>query len=302
MTQPDIFNGVVPSQNTPWDAALNAIPVPRQPDSSELRPNEDFLVDASLSVAREVGFHSGVDLARILFQNGRLFDTPPGPIEELFITAQFRNELAMSSARFAGREIAERAAHERELAKRDQLTGLFNRRTLEENFAELMQDINLDTQKRRSIDAMDTPDSVLIFDLDNFKAINDTWGHTAGDLVLMAAAGQLLELMRDTDRGYRYGGEELVVILRNTNEADAFIAAEKFRKAIASLKLRHQEKLIENISASVGVTSILPGDTFKETINRADQAMYAAKENGKNCTIRYSSLPAGWTPTKKSRS
>ncbi|WP_319421284.1 sensor domain-containing diguanylate cyclase [Pleurocapsa sp. FMAR1] len=160
---------------------------------------------------------------------------------------------------------------------RDPLTGLFNRRYLEESLA---KEINRAYRKQQFI-------SVLIMDIDHFKRFNDIHGHSAGDLVLKKVAAFLLSQVRKYDIACRYGGEELIVIMPDAAIEDAIIRAEAIRTGIKNLNLEHKGKELESISISVGV-SCFPDDSINADglICAADKALYQAKAQGRDCVQR----------------
>lgn len=128
--------------------------------------------------------------------------------------------------------------------------------------------------------------SVLLMDLDNFKYLNDTYGHLAGDTVLIQVGKTIRKLARPYDTCVRFGGEEFLIVLPDTNESEAVQVAERMRMAIERLKEIH---LIEfnNLSVSIGVTTGKEADSRKSVIERADEALYLAKHRGKNKVIKY---------------
>ncbi len=161
-----------------------------------------------------------------------------------------------------------------ELSYHDALTGVFNRRYLEEA---------LETEARRAA-RYDLPLSVNMVDIDHFKAYNDTHGHTRGDEVLRIVARRLREQTRNADIVTRYGGEEFVVILPMTTKPHARLVAEKLRAAIAATVIESPDgSEPTRVTISVGV-STFPGDSSTATglLQAADAALYAAKERGRN--------------------
>lgn len=155
---------------------------------------------------------------------------------------------------------------------RDPLTGLYNRRYMEDALERL---VSLDERSGNST-------SVLMIDLDNFKRLNDENGHAKGDSVLRDVAAQLVAALRPSDVVSRYGGEELVVILPNCDLAAAQIKAETLRTRIESLSDVHGI----SISASIGIASIPATATSPvDVIPMADQALYSAKKSGKNRVV-----------------
>jgi len=154
-------------------------------------------------------------------------------------------------------------------ARKDELTGAYNRRALSE-----LAPIEISRAYRHQL-----PLSVIMLDLDHFKALNDTLGHSKGDLVLSTFSALLLKNIRKEDLLFRYGGEEFVIICPNTLDR-AEILAEK-------LKTKIEEKMVIKksnikVTASFGVVELSSGDDLISIIARADQAMYKAKENGRN--------------------
>lgn len=153
---------------------------------------------------------------------------------------------------------------------RDPLTGLYNRRYMEDALERYL------SMAERSADST----SVIMIDLDNFKALNDTHGHAKGDAVLRDVAAQLVGALRPADVVCRYGGEELLVILPACPLEDAVLKAEVLRGRVESLSGVHGM----SISASFGVASVPETSSGgDDVIPMADSALYAAKKAGRNC-------------------
>jgi two-component system cell cycle response regulator len=164
-----------------------------------------------------------------------------------------------------------------EMAVTDGLTGLHNRRYL---------DSHLQTLFDRAV-ARRRPLSVMITDLDRFKSINDTHGHDGGDDVLREFARRLRKNVRGIDLACRYGGEEFVVVMPDTDGAIAEKVAERIRAEIAAqpFPIGRDGKAIE-VTVSVGVSSLLKGpDTVEALMKRADLALYEAKSGGRNRVV-----------------
>lgn len=157
------------------------------------------------------------------------------------------------------------------LSKHDTLTDIFNRYAFEERFVNQIL-----LQKRRKNDI-----SVIFFDIDNFKNINDTLGHQKGDIVLKRIAKILSHNIRQTDLFARWGGEEFVVALFDSSLEDTKDICEKLRYAIEN-DLELLSICSYNVTASFGITMVKDKDTKDSVIIRADEAMYESKKNGKN--------------------
>ncbi len=123
--------------------------------------------------------------------------------------------------------------------------------------------------------------SMIFLDLDYFKSINDNYGHECGDLALASVAGWLMENVRGSDAVFRYGGEEFVIMLTDTDLAGAAIIAERIRADIESHMLAYGMEVL-NVTASLGVSSLRGNDNADLLIKRADEAMYQAKKQGRN--------------------
>jgi diguanylate cyclase len=156
-------------------------------------------------------------------------------------------------------------------ASQDPLTLLGNRRLMDEELRLCLEDFT----------RYKTPATLIVFDLDNFKAINDTFGHSVGDQLLINIGDLLLARLRKTDRAFRFGGEEFVLLARNTQPEEAANIAEQIRVQITT-DIQGPEG---NISASFGCAAITPNETREQWFIRADRAMYQAKAQGRNCVI-----------------
>jgi diguanylate cyclase (GGDEF)-like protein len=155
----------------------------------------------------------------------------------------------------------------------DPLTKLYNRRGLD-------REMNSQAMKAMARKGLVT---VLLLDIDNFKSVNDDFGHSSGDLVLAWLAAQLQFSARETDVIGRWGGEEFILLLPGEALAGASLVAERIRNRIQELS-DVAEFVPRQITVSIGVACCEPGETFDSTINRADQALYRAKEGGRNRT------------------
>jgi diguanylate cyclase (GGDEF)-like protein len=161
-----------------------------------------------------------------------------------------------------------------ELAARDSLTGIYNRRSFDQ----------LATQKMFNLQTPDSRMSLIMFDLDHFKNINDTYGHSAGDLALKTIASICQKLLRQGDILGRYGGEEFVIFLPETDLPSALVIAERLRSGINKQEILYEEHSF-TLSASLGVASCSQDSgrlTLDEFIQQADRAVYRAKQAGRN--------------------
>ncbi len=163
-----------------------------------------------------------------------------------------------------------------EMAITDALTGLYNRRYMETHVGTLVEQAL----------ARGKPLSVLILDIDYFKSINDTYGHDAGDDVLREFAIRIRKSIRGIDLACRYGGEEFVVVMPETDMAVATIVAERLRRRIAGepFPIEQGARSIE-VTISVGLAGLGITDTAASVIKRADQALYRAKRDGRNRVV-----------------
>lgn len=164
-----------------------------------------------------------------------------------------------------------------ELARRDSLTGLYNRR----HFDEI-----LELECQRAV-RYRRPLSVAMADIDRFKQINDQLGHGRGDDVLKAVAGVLVSLTRQTDTVARYGGDEFAIMLPETLRDGAWVVGEKLQKAVESLRIELGDNTLTT-TLSLGLAS-LEGDTgsWRNLIEEADKALYEAKAQGRNRLVSH---------------
>lgn len=165
------------------------------------------------------------------------------------------------------------------VAARDQLTGLWNRRTFDHRLQEAIA----------HLDRHDGTFSLLLLDLDYFKNINDQYGHVAGDEVLKRFADVLHQRLRQNDVDARWGGEEFVVLADGARLEAAFALAEHIRQAAESTVLAGPDR----VTVSIGIAEYQPGDTGDSLLARADDALYEAKRTGRNCVVAASGLAHG---------
>ena len=182
-------------------------------------------------------------------------------------------------------------------SRMDAKTGLLNVSTWE---------LEAETELSRSVRTRN-PVAVVLADIDHFKGVNDTHGHLVGDRVLKAVAGALTSQSRDYDRAGRFGGEEFVLLLAQTNEDDACKIAERLRGYVASLEIPADDRPDAptlKVTISIGVTVMVRGENYELTdlLAAADSAMYAAKQAGRNQVafahpLRDMGLDADWDST-----
>lgn len=170
-----------------------------------------------------------------------------------------------------------------DLATIDELTGLYNRRAL---FSRLVEEHSRVERYKENF-------SLMIFDIDDFKQVNDTYGHQVGDAILKNLARFLKGNLRTSDFISRFGGEEFIAILPSTEMKKARQVAEKMRHMLGKKVFEDKKGEVKiKITVSIGISQCTPGDTVDNLIKRADDALYMAKNNGKNAIFTETDLPA----------
>ncbi len=161
------------------------------------------------------------------------------------------------------------------LSVTDNLTGLANRRNFESTFEkEFLRALRYNNKL-----------TLVMFDIDHFKNINDTFGHPCGDFILRQVANSALQTFRKTDSIFRFGGEEFVVILTETDIKQAIIPLERFRKTVETLGLTYQDQEV-TVTVSIGACQLTPNiKTKEEFLQKVDETLYKAKNSGRNKTI-----------------
>jgi len=159
-------------------------------------------------------------------------------------------------------------------AFRDPLTGAGNRIALDKTLTR-----EIDLAKRNGL-----PLSILMLDLDHFKQVNDTYGHGMGDQVLKAAVGAIEDCIRSTDMCFRYGGEEFLVMLSSADHQGSIRIGDRIRQAISELSFDTGEKELK-VTTSIGAATVQPHDTMDTLCERADNALYQAKDSGRNKVV-----------------
>jgi len=171
-------------------------------------------------------------------------------------------------------ELRSRVREERNQAMTDTLTGIPNRLAWEERVA----------QEYARWKRFGTPLALVVWDVDYFKKINDRFGHKAGDKVLKVIANLLADNVRETDFLARYGGEEFVMLMIGASAGDAQRVADKLREAVEHCGFHYKGEAVP-ITISCGVAQFREGDSIEAAFERADQALYRAKDSGRNCCV-----------------
>jgi diguanylate cyclase (GGDEF)-like protein len=236
------------------------------------------LAEITASVGAEVRNHSG----NIQSVNDELTVIPQGDVSAvaavvgklLVMNQQTQQRLAQAEIRLQAQQ--RQLADVTVAAKTDALTGLMNRRALDEELRRVIAEFQ---QQGR-------PATLLLLDVDHFKRFNDTHGHPAGDQALKLLADVLLAHARESDVVARYGGEEFAVIFRGAKAASVCQRAENMRNAIGQSPIPIEHSALR-ITASSGLTEIQVGDDPEKLIKRADEALYASKLDGRDCGYWY---------------
>lgn len=210
---------------------------------------------------------------------GRIYHVLPGPnLAERWLEHE---SYPITSGVYAGgridiyRDLTERVRLEHELSHRathDYLTGLLNRQQFE-----VLLDREICRARRSG-----SPLSLIMFDIDRFKFINDNLGHDAGDEVLKRLARELTKGVRASDSLARWGGEEFILMLPECGVADAGRMAEHLRRRVLQMDFRPD---IDVLTISLGVAGYHPGQSARELLRRIDDALYTAKQGGRNCVV-----------------
>jgi diguanylate cyclase (GGDEF)-like protein len=200
--------------------------------------------------------------------------TPDLPDEKLVNTLTDHIALAL-----ANQHLKKKLQH---LAVRDPLTGLYNRRYMEES---LEREIHRARRKNSSV-------GILMLDIDHFKGFNDAHGHESGDLLLKMIGDFLMSSIRSDDVACRYGGEEFTLILPEITSDNACLRADTIRRGAAQLRVNYQGTILKQVTLSIGI-ALFPQDgaTWEDLLRRADQALYLAKESGRNRVMTSRDLP-----------
>lgn len=223
----------------------------------------DLQIELGERASHSAGYrlnHQGEFLGELTFRrNQRFSEDELGQLESLLASLLFplRNALLYRAAL--------------QTALRDPLTETGNRIAMEQT---LKREIDL---ARRTLQ----PLSVLMVDIDYFKRINDSHGHMIGDEALKAVATALKESLRNVDMVFRYGGEEFMVLLSNTNPEAASMVGERLRLAVLGIQYLVENRAIA-LSVSLGCATLLPDESKESLLRRADTALFVSKRDGRN--------------------
>lgn len=180
----------------------------------------------------------------------------------------------VQEAEFKIKQLEQELAQVSELVREDQLTGALNRRGLDEAFE----------REVKRADRNKTPICIALLDIDNFKRLNDTMGHQAGDQALVHLSNVIKETLRPNDSVARYGGEEFIIVLPDVTLYEAAAALERLQRELTKkIFLNENERILVTFSAGVALRA--PDESQEDVIARADKAMYQAKQTGKNRVI-----------------
>lgn len=194
-------------------------------------------------------------------------------LDEIDYKNQIINNLKESEKKLLRltKELSEKNKILKEIADTDELTGLYNRYFLDEKIAEEIE----------KADKNDTPLSLIIFDLDHFKRVNDTWGHDVGDVVLIRTADMARKIIGSSEILARWGGEEFVILMPQTSLEGALVVAEKLRQTISD----NIHPSVGTVTASFGIAERIKLESFESWFRRVDQALYRAKCLGRNRVV-----------------
>ncbi|MCE2927972.1 MAG: PleD family two-component system response regulator [Rickettsiales bacterium] len=205
------------------------------------------------------------------------------PVDKNEMTARLRTQIRRKRYQEALKSNYQQSVS---MAVTDALTGLYNRHYLNAHLENMVKQ-SLKNGKNLAL---------MIMDMDHFKSVNDTYGHDAGDLVLKQLAQIIIQLSRSTDLAARFGGEEFVILMPETDPQAALGAAKRLRESVesTSFAITNGEQLKKTVS--IGVASLHPdGDSAESLLKRADEALYSAKHSGRNIVkVSNKLVPSGW--------
>lgn len=285
---PEILDRINSSEKLPVDESMEGLAYSRQeicaiPDIYENNPFQERFYQQ----AKQENIRAIIAVPLVVFENciGVLtlyFTSKVDFNDEFFrIMGLVANQIAIAMKQSDLIEELQKSNHRlRKLAETDDLTGIPNHRKIQ---GTLRDEVN------RS-DRYEHPISLVMVDIDHFKQINDTYGHPFGDRVLKELAEIFQEKTRSIDTVGRYGGEEFLFVLPETNEMEAFTGAERVRKAVENYRF-HYTDTQGDVTISTGISSG-HGETIEanDLLKQADRALLEAKRTGRNQSIRHSQI------------
>ena len=155
--------------------------------------------------------------------------------------------------------------------RRDELTGLYNRRGYQDNIGKIQGSYG----------------AILMCDIDNFKKVNDTYGHAVGDFTIKEVSQSIKNNLRKQDVAIRWGGEEFFIFLSETTRENAYLVSEKLRESIENLTIRYNNEIVFSVTLSIGVAIVNEEISLEKAIKNADDAMYISKNAGRNKSSVY---------------
>lgn len=260
------------AQETPASADSDAAQ-PLKTNPATIAADAQWLGDLSHRIEGEIGTHT----YRIQEISATLRDAKQGEPEMVLDAASrimLANQQLQADLKAARAEIIEHRQRVKELAaeaRTDPLTGLANRRAFNEDLGR-----RIEQWRRHKV-----PLSLIMVDIDHFKSINDRYTHAGGDVALKHIADVLRGALREMDVPVRYGGEEFAIILPGTKLPEALGVSERIRATIASRGFVFEGQTV-SLTASLGVAAAAPSDNMDALVERADAALYAAKQAGRN--------------------
>jgi diguanylate cyclase len=285
--------------NRPFDArtSQDLFETYVQPDAGAVASETSERLHALMGAAKEFLTTAIADNHSQMQVISEVADQGKAGVDPKALVAQLMNELARSATRATRLEagfaektreldvIRDSLSKSEERARTDTLTGLANRRALDEFL-----------RKAQATAEWGEPLSVLMLDIDHFKTFNDNFGHGVGDQVLRLMAKVLREKVRAQDLSARYGGEELIAVLPDADLATSAEIAERIRRAIADCRItrRSTGEILPNISVSIGVAQYRMGEAITDLIERCDRALYLAKGGGRNRVVTETELDRAW--------
>lgn len=240
---------------------------------------DDTLENITKAESTTGNFISGLDESQAALANCTTTDDLKDLIGDMLVNTQsmsatgneLKQELVRSSQQIS--KLKEQLAAVKKLAETDALTGLLNRGAFDNELTDLCQQTTVDA-------------ALVLFDLDHFKKLNDSFGHLLGDKVIQFFASLLTKQAGSEHLAIRYGGEEMALILLDVSQREALVIAEQIRNGFANsrLKKKGSENSIGQVTVSAGLSMLRSTDTPHSLIERTDEALYLSKENGRNRT------------------